>query len=335
MREVVFLKRNQDKWLRMEKMLSSYKQSPPDKLADLYIELMDDLSYAQTHYPDSNTTIYLNGLTVEIYQAIYENKKERGSRLFNFWRYELPYEFYKVQRYLLYAFLIFVASTLIGIVSTAYDPAFPRVILGDEYVNMTLENIRNGDPMAVYKDPNAEFMFYRITINNIKVSFTTFVAGFLAGIGSVYLLFKNGVMLGSFQWFFYNEGLLKESFLTIWIHGALEISAIVIAGASGLLLGSGVVFPQTYKRSVSIVKKARQALKIVIGLVPIFIMAGFLESFVTRLTDMHWIFRLGIILFSFGFIIYYFVIYPILLHRRIESDDMLKQKLKEEGIKLD
>ncbi len=336
MREVVFLKRNQEKWLDMEQMLSAYKKSPPDKLADLYIELMDDLSYAQTHYPDSNTTIYLNGLAVDIYQAIYENKKESAkNRLFNFWLYELPYEFYKVQRYLLYAFLIFAASVLIGVVSTAYDPTFPRVILGDSYVNMTLENIRQGDPMAVYKDPNSTLMFYQITTNNIKVSFMAFISGFLAGIGTVYIMFKNGIMLGAFQWFFHNEGILKESFLTIWIHGALEISAIVIAGAAGLLLGSGVVFPQTYKRSISITKKGRQALKIVVGLIPIFIMAGFLESFVTRLTDMYWVFRLGIILTSFGFIIYYFVIYPIIIHRRKNGDLLFAQKLIEKGIKLD
>lgn len=312
----------------MEVMLSKYKVTAPDKLADLYIELMDDLAYAQTNYNDSNTTIYLNDLAVDIYQAIYENKKERTNRLYNFWRYELPYEFYKVQRYLLYAFLIFLVSAIIGVVSTAYDDSFPRVILGDNYVNMTLDNIKKGDPLAVYKSQDEASMFYMITTNNIKVSFMTFVSGILGGLGTVYMLFKNGVMLGSFQWFFYNQGLLKESFLIIWIHGALEISAIVIAGASGLILGAGVVFPKTYKRSVSIVKNAKKALKIIIGLVPIFIMAGFLESFVTRMTDMHWIFRLGIILISFTFIIYYFVIYPMILHRRKENDVLFEAKLK-------
>lgn len=328
MREVVFLKKNQQKWKQMEKMLSEYKVTAPDKLADLYIELMDDLAYAQTNYDDSNTTVYLNDLAVDIYQAIYENKKERTNRFYNFWIYELPYEFYKVQRYLLYAFLIFLISTIIGVVSTAYDDSFPRVILGDNYVNMTLDNIKKGDPLAVYKSQDEVSMFYMITINNIKVSFNTFVSGILGGLGTVYMLFKTGVMLGSFQWFFYNEGLLKESFLIIWIHGTLEISAIVIAGASGLLLGAGVVFPKTYKRSISIVKNAKKALKIIIGLVPVFIMAGFLESFVTRLTDTHWVIRLGIILISFAFIIYYFVIYPMILHRRKENDVLFEAKLK-------
>lgn len=312
----------------MEIMLSEYKVTAPDKLADLYIELMDDLAYAQTNYDDSNTTVYLNALAVDIYQAIYENKKERANRFYNFWIYELPYEFYKVQRYLLYAFLIFLVSAIIGVVSTAYDDSFPRVILGDDYVNMTLENIKNGDPLAVYKSQDEASMFYMITINNIRVSFMTFVSGILGGLGTVYMLFKNGVMLGAFQWFFYNQGLLKESFLIIWIHGALEISAIVIAGASGLVLGAGVVFPKTYKRSVSIIKNAKKALKIIIGLIPIFIMAGFLESFVTRMTDAHWLIRLGIILTSFTFIIYYFVIYPIILHRKKENDVLFEAKLK-------
>ncbi|MCP4520668.1 MAG: stage II sporulation protein M [Cytophagales bacterium] len=334
MREAVFLKRNKKKWEEMEILLKKYKEVKPSILSDLYIDLMEDLSYAKTQYPTSNTTIYLNGLAVELYQAIYENKKEKGTRIFHFWQYELPFEFFKVQRYLLYSFLIFAFSVLIGVVSTAYDESFPRVILGDDYVNMTLANINNGDPMAVYKSPDKTSMFYRITTNNIRVSFLTFVSGIMGGIGTVYMLFKNGVMLGAFQWFFYGKGLLQESFLVIWIHGTLEISAIVIAGAAGLLVGAGVLFPKTYKRSQSIVMKARQGLKIIVGLVPIFIMAGFLESFVTRLTDMHWTISLFIIFISALFILYYFVLYPLLLHQRWENDEEFRELLKSKGVEL-
>ena len=82
-------------------------------------------------------------------------------------------------------------------------------------------------------------------------------------------------MLGSFQYFFFSKGLGFQSVLVIWIHGTLEISAIVLAGAAGLILGNSFLFPKTYTRMASIQKGAKDGLKIVIGLIPIFIVAAF------------------------------------------------------------
>src|SRR3546814_12188447 len=93
-------------------------------------------------------------------------------------------------------------------------------------------------------------------------------------------------MLGAFQFFFYQKGLLLTSVLSIWIHGTLEISAIIIAGSAGLVMGNSLLFPGTWSRLESFRRGARRGLKIVIGLVPVFITAALLEGFVTRPTDM-------------------------------------------------
>ncbi|HVD96759.1 MAG TPA: stage II sporulation protein M [Cytophagaceae bacterium] len=316
MREVVFLRKNEKKWREVEDMLARSAAINPDKLADLYIELTDDLAFSQTNYPDSKTTVYLNGITAEIYQAVYKNKKEKSNRFIHFWAYELPKEFKQSQKHLFYSFSIFMIAVLIGIVSTSYDEGFVRVIMGDDYVNMTLENIEKGDPMAVYKGEDANSMFYYITTNNIRVSFYAFVMGIAFSIGTAWILFRNGIMLGAFQWFFYKKGLFLTSFLTIWIHGTLEISAIVIAGAAGFVLGNSILFPGTLTRTTSLVNGARRAVKICIGLIPIFITAGFLESYVTRMTDAPIGFKLTIILGSLCFIVYYFILLPILLNRK-------------------
>ncbi len=122
--------------------------------------------------------------------------------------------------------------------------------------------------------------------------------------------FQNGIMLGTFQWFFYKKGLLWTSFLTIWIHGTIEISCIIIAGAAGVILGNSFMYPGTDKRLVSLRKGARRATKVFLGIVPLIISAGFLESYVTRFTDHHWSIRLGIILVSLAVIVMYFIIYP-------------------------
>lgn len=317
MKEITFLNQNADKWQQFETLISTKGNSDPDLMADLFIQITDDLSYSKTNYPKSKTTQYLNSIAARVHQEIYKNKKEKSGRIASFWKHELPFIFKDSQKQLLYAFLIFSVSMLIGIVSSAYDDSFVRLILGDGYVNMTLDNIDKGDPMAVYKSMNQIDMFLGITINNIKVAFMCFALGIFFSFGTGAVLFYNGVMLGAFQYFFYAKGLLLTSMLTIWIHGTLEISAIVIAGCAGLVVGNSLLFPKTYSRSVSFIKGAKQGVKIVVGLVPIFIAAGFLESFVTRYTQMPIWMSLLIIGGSLFFIIWYFIIYPVVLNRRI------------------
>jgi uncharacterized membrane protein SpoIIM required for sporulation len=281
----------------------------------LFVQVTDDLSFARTQYPESKTTQYLNNLAAKVHLSIYRNRKEKKNRLITFWKYELPQLFYSAHKQLLYSFIIFGLAMLVGVVSAAHDDTFARLIMGDNYVNTTLANIEKGDPMAIYKRDGQVDMFLFITWNNIKVSFMTFVAGIALSFGSGYLLLSNGIMLGAFQYFFYQKGLLATSVLTIWIHGTLEISAIVIAGAAGLVMGNSILFPGTYSRIESFKIGAKKGMKIVIGLVPVFITAGFLESFVTRMTHWHWSAKLAIILTSACFIVYYFVIYPIQLNR--------------------
>lgn len=320
MKEITFLKQNADKWQQFETLISTKGTSDPDLMADLFIQLTDDLSYSKTHYPKAKTTLYLNGLAAKVHQEIYKNKKEKRSRIKQFWLYELPFLFKNSHKQLLYSFLIFFVAVLIGIVSSAYDDSFVRLIMGDTYVNMTLDNIEKGDPMAVYKKMNEVDMFLGITINNIYVSFACFAMGILFSVGTGYMLFTNGIMLGAFQYFFYTKGLLLESVLVIWIHGTLEISAIIIAGCAGLTLGNSFLFPGSYSRGVSFVRGAKQGVKIAVGLVPIFIMAGFLESFVTRYTEMPMWLSLTIIFSSLAFIIFYFIIYPIQLNQRSRKE---------------
>ena len=214
------------------------------------------------------------------------------------------------RRELLTSFLIFVASALIGVLSAANDPDFVRLILGNGYVDMTLDNIANGEPMAVYNGSSEVPMFLGITLNNVMVSFNCFAMGLLTSFGTGYMLLSNGIMVGAFQTFFYQQDLLWESSLAIWLHGTLEIWAIIVAGAAGLALGNGWLFPGTYSRLESFRRGAKRGLKIVIGTVPVFIMAGFIEGFITRHTELPDMLRLGVILTSLAFIIFYYIYLP-------------------------
>ena len=316
MREAAFVRQNKDKWQRFENALQNNALLSPNELSRLYLEVTDHLSYAQTFYPGSNTFLYLNNLASRAHQKIYRNKKESKNRFITFFTEEFPREFYRHQKQLLLAFLVFVLFTAAGSFSAASDGAFVRSILGDAYVNMTLENIANDDPMAVYKKMGEMEMFLGITINNVRVALMAFVFGIFAGVGTLYIVMQNAIMLGSFQYFFYEKGLLWESVRTIWIHGTIEISVIIVAACAGLVVGKGILFPGTYSRLTSFVKGVKSGLKIVISTVPFFVLAGFLEGFVTRQTQMPDWLAILIITASLALILFYYVYYPIHLHRQ-------------------
>ncbi|HYE53334.1 MAG TPA: stage II sporulation protein M, partial [Chitinophagaceae bacterium] len=244
MREGLFLKKNIEKW----KQYQAEHVTDPDEMADRFTELVNDLGYSKTFYPQSKVTHYLNGLASRIYLNIYQNKKEETSRIVRFWKTELPLTVRRHHRILLYAFIIFVSFAIMAAFSAAHDETFVRGILGDQYVEMTEENIERGDPFGVYKTESEMDMFLAIALNNIKVSFLCFVLGFFLSLGTIWVLFQNGVMVGAFEYMFFAKGLGWPSVLVIWIHGTLEISSIIISGAAGMILGNSILFPGTHKR---------------------------------------------------------------------------------------
>lgn len=319
MKEVTFIRQNLDKWRGYEITVES-TLSTPDELADAYIDITSDLAFSQTHYPKSRITLYLNNLASAIHHRIYRNKRERWSRIVTFWTREMPQIMWHARKELCISFLIFVVSALVGALSQWLDPEFSRLILGNSYVDMTLQNIENGTPMAVYGSGSEGTMFFGITINNIMVSFRAFASGLLTSFATGLLLFCNGVMIGAFQTFFAQHGLLWDSFLAVWLHGTIEISAIIVAGAAGIAMGNGWLFPGTYGRLYSFRRGAMKGLKIVIGTVPLFCVAGFIESFLTRHTEFPDAFRLTVILLSAIFIVYYYIVLPYLNNHNHATD---------------
>jgi uncharacterized membrane protein SpoIIM required for sporulation len=313
MREGKFLKNNIEKWKQYEQETAT----DPDEMAKEFSELVNDLGYSKTFYPHSKVTTYLNGLASRTYLNIYKNKKEETSRILSFWKTELPLVVRRQHKPLLYSFLIFTLFAVMAAFSAAHDEDFVRGVLGDGYVEMTEENISKGDPFGVYKNEGQLTMFFEIALNNIQVAFNMFVMGFLLGLGTLYMLFTNGVMLGSFQYYFFAKGLGWSSVLVIWIHGTLEIAAIIIAGGAGFVIAKGILFPGTYTRLHSIKSAAKDGVKIMVGLVPVFLLAAFFEGFITRYSTMPVWLSISILASSFIFIVWYFIWYPIKLQNKI------------------
>ncbi|MBD3636977.1 MAG: stage II sporulation protein M [Crocinitomicaceae bacterium] len=325
MKETSFIKQNKKKWARFEK-LSGRKNNDPDEVSKLFTEITEDLSYARTFYPRRSVRVYLNQLAQGVFTSLYKQRKQPLGSVLKFWTESVPLEMYRARYNLLTAFLFFSLAIIIGAVSQEYNPEFVNLILGDYYVEATEERIAKGDPMGVYGEMQQTGMFLNITMNNIRVAFFAFALGIFATIGTYVIMLSNGIMLGCFQWWFKAKGLLLTSFLAVWIHGAFEISSIIIAGAAGITLGNGFLFPRSFSRVQSLIFTAKRGLTIMLSLVPFFIIAGFLESFVTRHYQvMPNALKLSIILVSFFIIIFYYVIYPFIVARRVPHKIALKE----------
>jgi uncharacterized membrane protein SpoIIM required for sporulation len=320
MREVAFIKQNKQKWLEFEQAIFGKSKKNPDEMANLYIHLVNDLSYAQTYYPKSKTVVYLNYLASQIYQKIYKTKREEKNRFIQFFATEVPLTVYQYRRYLLYAFIVFFGAVAIGVVSAKYDENFVRLILGDGYVNMTLENIKNGNPVAVYKSSGSVQSFIGITANNLGVGVRSYIYGLFGGIGTFMFLLYNCIMLGSFQYFFYQHGVFGASVRGIWIHGCMEIFGMVVEAACGFILGASLLFPRTYSRLNSFKIGFKDSLKIFLSTIPFTIAAGFLEGFITRyaIEMPHWL-NIIIIFGTLSIISFYYLIYPRFVYKKLNT----------------
>ena len=336
MREALFIKKNVLKWQEYE----HFETDDPDEMANRFTSLVDDLAYAKTFYPQSKVTRLINGLAVSIYQSIYQNKKEKYSRLISFWKYELPLVIRKNHRVFLFTFIVFAVCCLMGVFSSMKDYQFVKGVLGEDYVAMTEENIANGDPFGVYKntgDSGYFTSFIFLFFHNVRIDFLMFISGLLLGVFSLHFLFQNSVMLGCFQYMFFAKGLGIKSMMVIWIHGTLEISAMIVSATAGFIIAKSILFPGSYKRLTSFKKGAKEAVKIMIIFVPMTLGAAFLESYVTHLMSETFdkdgkggmpAFVSAIILAaSLSFIVWYFIIYPIRVERKFKKLNSIKQHI--------
>ena len=309
MKETTFIENKKEKWKRFEKLNKSNYQDP-EELSDLFVEITEDLSYAKTNYPKRTVRVYLNYLAQNVFTNFYKKSKSETNKFWSFWSYALPLEMYRSRREHLISWVTFLLAILIGWFSIESDSSFASNFLPDHYIRTTLDNIESGKPMNIYATQGEGLMTVSITINNLRVLFMAFVLGIFATIGSYYILIFNGLMVGTFLGFMHINGVETENLLTIFLHGAFELSVIAIGGTAGIVLGKGLLFPGTYTRGQSLQIAGKRGLKIVIGLAPFIIIAGLIEGFVSRYDNMPLWGKLTIIISSFSIIGFYFILYP-------------------------
>jgi len=312
-REALFIKKHKKKWSKIQQS----QATNPDEMANDFTELVNDLAYAKTFYPTSKVTQFINGQASKIYLSIYKNRKEESNRIVTFWKYDLPLTIRRYHRVILFMFIFFCIFFVVGFFSSRQDETFVRQMLSDDYVDKTIQNIEEGNPFGIYQSGSSFLSWMGIMINNIKVALVYFSEGIFFGILTIKDIMTESISIGSFHYLFFSRGLGLQWALAVLIHGTLELWSIIVAGAAGVILGMGLLFPGTTKRIDSLKRAAKDGVKITIGVLPVFIIAAFFEGFVTRHYKMHWIFSSLILFSSTIFIIWYFIIYPIRLQRKL------------------
>lgn len=325
MRESKFIDRNSEKWKQFEGDMRS-KNMAPDELERAFLELNDDLAYSRTYFPNRSVRVFLNNLLTPVYDRIYRSRPFSRKAITTFFSQTAPRIHWSARKYMFIAFITVLLGFMVGFFGTRHDKQFAITVLGSGYVNMTEENIEKGDPLGVYKDESAGEMFLKIATNNLRVGFYFFVFGALFCVGTLYLLLLNGIVLGVFTYMFISKGLTGEYILTVYQHGTLEILSMVIEGAAGIMLGAGILFPGTLPRTQSIQNAARKSITMFLVCLPIIIVAAFIESYLTRFTDIGNLQRSLIILLSMAFMLYYFLILPWWKHRNNPQFDLQEEQ---------
>ncbi len=251
------------------------------RLHDDYRRAAADLAYAQTHFAGTDTVAYLNALVSRAHTELYGSAPRRRGRIWRFFSRDYPRLLRSEWRMLALS-----AGMLFGAVALAYllahvDYPLARLFLPADLRDNVADRFESGQRSRDAAVALAPLLSAGITINNIQVSLAAFAGGMTFGLLTAYALIQNGLLLGALAAVYAKAGLTLPFLGLIVPHGGLELTAIVVAGAAGLILARALISPGDIPRAEALKRAARPAVQMVLGAIPLFIAAGFVEGFVT------------------------------------------------------
>ena len=298
-----WLQKRRPYWSRIDELLTrsdrsgvrSLTHGELQELALLYRQTASDLATIREDPTNRNLSHYLNQLLGRAHNRIYMGSRTRVAGILTFYRDTFPEIFHDTLPYTLAACMIFFAMAAAGLMMAIGDPGFQRYFLGGSMME-TIEKREMWTHSIVSIKPLASSA---IMTNNLTVSFTTFAFGITAGIGTIWMLAFNGLLFGVVNAACWQAGMADQLLSFVAPHGALELPAIFIAGGGGLLIAKGLLFPGTLPRRASLAIEGARAVRLVLGIIPLLIVAGAVEGFISP-TDIspRWKFTLAAGLFA-------------------------------------
>ena len=280
-----WLERRKPHWQRLETLLEECSRNGFRRLGRaelrelglLYRQIAADLAAVRQDPGSLHFTRYLNQLLARAHNTIYSTRKTSPSQVVDFFWKDYPEVFRRNWNYILGAVLVFAASAIVGAALTWQNPDFKLAILGPGMVK-TIEKREMWTHSILGLKPLASSA---IMTNNIGVSFTTFAMGITGGLGTLYLVSFNGLLIGVIGMACHLSGMSLKLWGFVAPHGVLELPAIFIAGGAGFRIAAGLLFPGYLPRRESLVRAGNDAVKLILGTIPMLIVAGVIESFVS------------------------------------------------------
>lgn len=316
MTEERFISLNKHQWNKYQNMLDDWDLYSPSELGQAYLSVCSDLAYAQSHYPETVVCESLNALALQFHHILYRRQPQRWSELLYFFRHTVPTSFYRSRHFLLLSLCLFMIGEVIGVMSQCLDSGYFKDFFGEGYYDITMQNIKDGNPMGIYGKEDEASMFFEITINNMMVGITYFLKGLLSPFFTIYSTIMTGVMDGCFTTFFFQQGYGISVLTAPNEHGSLELPAAIVCSAAGMQLGMGWFFPGKLSRMKALMNSAQEALIMVLAMMPFFLVAGFIESFITRHQEWPMAARVSLAVIGLLFSIFYIILLPWYLKRK-------------------
>lgn len=280
-----WLQKRRPYWQRIDELLTrsgragvrNLTHSELQELALLYRQTASDLATIREDRSTANLAHYLNQLLGRAHNLIYMGRRSKPAGILHFYRDTFPEIFQDTLPYTLTAAAVFFAMGFVGAMLAVVNPAFQSYLLGPDMME-TIEKHQMWTHSVVAIKPLASSA---IMTNNLSVSFTTFALGITAGVGTIWMLMFNGLLLGVVGAACWQSGMSQQLWSFVAPHGVIELPAIFIAGGGGLLIAKGLLFPGTLPRSASLVREGGRAVRLVLGIIPMLIVAGTIEGFLS------------------------------------------------------
>jgi uncharacterized membrane protein SpoIIM required for sporulation len=280
-----WLEKRKPHWAKLEALLNqssksglkSLSRSDLQELSLLYRQTAADLAAIREDRGSVHYARYVNQLLVRAHNTIYSGHRASPKAVISFFTKTYPAAFRRHLRHVALATAIFTIAGLVGGVITYQNPDFKVKLLGPQMVE-TIDRHQMWTHSIVGIKPVASSS---IMTNNMSVGFTTFALGITAGLGTIYMMAFNGLLIGVIGVACYFSGMSLQFWSFVAPHGVLELPAIFIAGGAGLRIAQGLLFPGTLPRRDSLARAGSEAVQLLLGTVPILIIAGIIEAFVS------------------------------------------------------
>ena len=290
-----FVGRNQPGWRKLEALLDRAEKSVRaladeelNDLGKLYRQAASDLALAQRDFPGQKVTRYLNGLVARAHAVLYRGEPMRAETLRVFFARTFPQIYRQLLPYTLTAFLVFLIPAIIAFIAVLRNPDAITIFLG-EGVQDLVQQVEKGKMWTEIAPAVRSAASTAILTNNIQVMFLTFAGGVTAGLLTLYVLFTNGLQLGALFGLLQTHGMSTDLAEFIVAHGVIELSVIFLSGGIGLYIGDGLLRPGLQRRRDVLVARARTGVQAILGSIPLLVVAGLIEGFISPSSLPWWI----------------------------------------------